>query len=86
MYILYNDLYEICVLCGELNGVQLALLHVHDPPGQSDIPSIAAVVSSRQWPLKYKYRASVWTQSPRSEMLDSLFKRVSETGDERRPY
>jgi hypothetical protein len=82
MYILYNDLYEICILCGELNGVQFALLHVHDPPGQSDIQSIVAAVSSRQWPLKYKYRASVRTQSPRFEMLDSLFKRVSETGDE----
>jgi hypothetical protein len=82
MYILFNNLYEICVLCGELKGIQLALLHVHDPPGQSDIPSIAAVVSSRQWPLKYKYWASVWTQSPRVEMLDSLFKHVSEARDE----
>jgi eukaryotic translation initiation factor 2C len=45
-------------------------------------PSIAAVVSSRQWPLKYKYSAFVRTQSPRVEKIESLFKRVSETGDE----
>jgi eukaryotic translation initiation factor 2C len=82
MYIVYNDLYEICVLFGELKGIKLALLLVQDPPGQSDIPSIAAVVSSRQWPLKYKYRAFVRTQSQRVEMLDSLSKRVSDTGDE----
>ncbi|KAL6640107.1 hypothetical protein ACP70R_022417 [Stipagrostis hirtigluma subsp. patula] len=43
-------------------------------PGQSDRPSIAAVVSSRQWPLISKYRASVHTQSPRLEMMSSLFK------------
>jgi eukaryotic translation initiation factor 2C len=45
-------------------------------------PPITAVVSSRHWPLKYKYRAFVQTQSPRVEMIDSLFKRVFETGDE----
>lgn len=54
----------------------------HDSPGQSDIPSIATMVSSRQWPLIFKYRASVWTQSPKVEMIDSLFKSVSETKDE----
>ncbi|KAE8037699.1 hypothetical protein FH972_010266 [Carpinus fangiana] len=54
----------------------------HGSPGQSDIPSIAAVVSSRQWPLISKYRASVRTQSPKVEMIDSLFKRVSDTEDE----
>ncbi|XP_062171432.1 protein argonaute 4-like [Alnus glutinosa] len=54
----------------------------HGSPGQSDIPSIAAVVSSRQWPLISKYRASVRTQSPKVEMIDSIFKRVSETEDE----
>ncbi|KAL6841492.1 hypothetical protein ACP4OV_028635 [Aristida adscensionis] len=46
----------------------------HGQPGQSDRPSIAAVVSSRQWPLISKYRASVHTQSPRLEMMSSLFK------------
>jgi eukaryotic translation initiation factor 2C len=40
------------------------------------------VVSSRQWPLISKYRASVRTQSPKVEMIDSIFKRVSETEDE----
>jgi eukaryotic translation initiation factor 2C len=58
------------------------MCHVHDPPGQSNIISIAVMVNSRQWPLKYKFRASIRTQSPRVEMLDSLFRRVSEIGDE----
>ncbi|XP_042514453.1 protein argonaute 4A-like [Macadamia integrifolia] len=54
----------------------------HGSPGQSDVPSIAAVVSSRQWPLISRYRASVRTQSPKVEMIDNLFKRVSDTEDE----
>ncbi|PKI40289.1 protein argonaute 4-like [Punica granatum] len=54
----------------------------HGSPGQSHIPSIAAVVSSRQWPLISRYRASVRTQSPKVEMIDSLFKKVSDKEDE----
>ncbi|TQE00109.1 hypothetical protein C1H46_014286 [Malus baccata] len=54
----------------------------HGSPGQSDVPSIAAVVSSRQWPLISRYRASVRTQSPKVEMIDSLYKRVSDTEDD----
>ncbi|XP_062208482.1 protein argonaute 4A [Phragmites australis] len=46
----------------------------HGSPGQSDMPSIAAVVGSREWPLISKYRASVRAQSPKMEMIDSLFK------------
>lgn len=46
----------------------------HGSPGHSDIPSIAAVVSSRQWPSISRYRACVKTQSPKVEMIDSLFK------------
>lgn len=46
----------------------------HGPPGQSDRPSIAAVVSSREWPYISKYRATVNTQSPKLEMVSSLFK------------
>lgn len=40
------------------------------------------MVSSRNWPLISRYRASVRTQSPKVEMIDSLYKRVSETEDE----
>ncbi|KAI9079531.1 hypothetical protein K1719_038503 [Acacia pycnantha] len=54
----------------------------HGSPGQTDIPSIAAVVSSRQWPLISKYRACVRTQSPKVEMIDNLFKPVGEKEDE----
>jgi eukaryotic translation initiation factor 2C len=51
----------------------------NDSSGQSDIPSIATVDSSRRWPLISKYRETVRTQSPKVEMIDSLFKHVSET-------
>ncbi|KAL2557292.1 Protein argonaute 4 [Forsythia ovata] len=54
----------------------------HGSPGQSDVPSIAAVVSSRQWPLISHYRACVRTQSRKVEMIDNLFKRVSDTEDD----
>nr|ACZ04920.1 argonaute 4-like protein [Pelargonium x hortorum] len=54
----------------------------HGSPGQSDVPSIAAVVSSRQWPSISRYRASVRTQSPKVEMIDSLFKKTSDTEDD----
>ncbi|KAL2322215.1 hypothetical protein Fmac_026594 [Flemingia macrophylla] len=54
----------------------------HGSPGQTDIPSIAAVVSSRHWPLISKYRACVRTQSAKVEMIDNLFKQVSEKEDE----
>ncbi|RYR63852.1 hypothetical protein Ahy_A04g021608 isoform B [Arachis hypogaea] len=54
----------------------------HGSPGQSDIPSIAAVVSSRQWPLISKYRACVRTQSAKVEMIDNLFKKVSDKDDD----
>ena len=40
------------------------------------------VVSSRQWPSICRYRAAVRTQSPKLEMMDSLYKRVSETEDD----
>ncbi|XP_077241476.1 protein argonaute 4B-like [Tasmannia lanceolata] len=53
----------------------------HGNPGQSDVPSIAAVVSSRQWPLISRYRATVRTQSPKVEMIDSLFKPISDEED-----
>lgn len=54
----------------------------HGSPGQTDIPSIAAVVSSREWPLISKYRACVRTQGAKTEMIDNLFKKVSEKDDE----
>uniref|UniRef100_A0A803LTC3 Argonaute 4 n=1 Tax=Chenopodium quinoa TaxID=63459 RepID=A0A803LTC3_CHEQI len=49
----------------------------HGSPGQSGVPSIAAVVSSREWPSIYQYRASVRSQSPKVEMIDSLYKPLS---------
>ncbi|XP_012571791.1 protein argonaute 16-like [Cicer arietinum] len=54
----------------------------HGSPGQSDIPSIAAVVGSRCWPLISRYRASVRTQSPKVEMIDALFKPLDNGNDD----
>lgn len=53
----------------------------HGSLGQSDILSIAAVISSRQWPLISHRRASVSTQSLNFEMIDSLIKHMSDTKD-----
>ena len=44
--------------------------------------ALVQVVSSRQWPLISRYRASVRTQSPKVEMIDSLFKKISDKEDE----
>ncbi|CAK7325110.1 unnamed protein product [Dovyalis caffra] len=54
----------------------------HGSPGHSDVPSIAAVVSSRHWPLISRYRASVRTQSRKVEMIANLFKPVSNTTED----
>ncbi|KAJ0112816.1 hypothetical protein Patl1_01934 [Pistacia atlantica] len=53
----------------------------HGSPGQSDIPSIAAVVGSQRWPLISRYRASVRTQSPKVEMIDALYKPLANGKD-----
>ncbi|KAJ0984406.1 hypothetical protein J5N97_002762 [Dioscorea zingiberensis] len=53
----------------------------HGSPGQSGIPSIAAVVSSRNWPLISRYRASVRTQSPKLEMIDCLYQPLPDGHD-----
>ncbi|XP_047057385.1 protein argonaute 4A-like [Lolium rigidum] len=50
----------------------------HGSPGRSDVPSVAAVVSSLEWPNISKYRASVCTQAPRLETIDNLFKQVGD--------
>ncbi|KAJ3684604.1 hypothetical protein LUZ61_013768 [Rhynchospora tenuis] len=61
-------------LISKIPTIILGMVVTRGSPGQSDRPSIAAVVSSMQWPLISKYRASVHAQSPRLEMIDSLFK------------
>ncbi|XP_076926588.1 protein argonaute 4A-like [Bidens hawaiensis] len=48
----------------------------------SDVPSIAAVVGSRKWPLIAQYRASVRALSSRVDMIDGLFEPVSPKRDE----
>ncbi|KAF7824810.1 protein argonaute 4A-like [Senna tora] len=53
----------------------------HGSPGR-DVPSIAAVVSSRYWPLISQYRASVRSQSPKVELIANLFKPGSNGEDD----
>ncbi|KAJ0703963.1 putative Piwi domain, ribonuclease H-like superfamily [Helianthus annuus] len=48
----------------------------------SDVPSTAAIVSSRKWPLICRYRASARAQSARVETIDGLFEPVSPDRDE----
>ncbi|KAL3635114.1 hypothetical protein CASFOL_022168 [Castilleja foliolosa] len=58
-----------CVLAGEISlpvisKVPTLILGMdvsHGSPGQSDVPSITAVISSRQWPSISRYRACVRT-------------------------
>ncbi|KAG8378708.1 hypothetical protein BUALT_Bualt07G0013300 [Buddleja alternifolia] len=57
-------------------------IHVsHAAPGRVDIPSIAAVVGSKEWPRISSYRASLRALSPKTETIDSLFKPVSQQED-----
>ncbi|XP_027152630.1 protein argonaute 4A-like [Coffea eugenioides] len=49
--------------------------------GQSELPPIAAVVGSRQWPSISCYRASIHTQTRNDQMMDSLFRQVSQQED-----
>ncbi|KAI5683232.1 hypothetical protein M9H77_04460 [Catharanthus roseus] len=53
----------------------------HGCPGRSDVPSIAAVVGSRSWPLISRYRAAVRSQSPKVEMIESLYKPLANGED-----
>ncbi|WCJ37485.1 Argonaute family protein [Euphorbia peplus] len=52
----------------------------HGSPAR-DVPSVAAVVGSRQWPLISRYRASVRTQSPKLEMIEALYKPLPDGTD-----
>ncbi|KAF7104848.1 hypothetical protein CFC21_105713 [Triticum aestivum] len=61
-------------IVGKVPTIILGMDVSHGQPGQSDRPSIAAVVNSREWPLISKYRATVHTQSPKLETMSSLFK------------
>lgn len=62
------------LLVSNVPTIILGMVVSDGSPGQSDIPSIVAVVSSRKWRLVSKYMASVCSQSPKLEMIDSLFK------------
>ncbi|KAJ4768954.1 Argonaute family protein [Rhynchospora pubera] len=66
----------------EIPTLILGLDVSHGSPGRSDLPSIAAVVGSRQWPSISKYRASVRTQSPKLEMIDQLYKPTADGKDD----
>ncbi|XP_059318141.1 protein argonaute 4-like [Lycium ferocissimum] len=76
---------ELAPVLGQISQAPTIIIGMdvsHGSPGRADVPSIAAVVSSRQWPYISRYRAAVCTQSPKLEMIDSLYKKVSYTKDE----
>ncbi|KAL0435283.1 UNVERIFIED_CONTAM: protein argonaute 4 [Sesamum radiatum] len=72
---LTNLLLKINAKLGGLNSMLAGEL-------SPSIPMVSKVVSSRQWPSVSRYRACVRTQSPKVEMIDSLYKRVSDTEDD----
>nr|XP_043628262.1 LOW QUALITY PROTEIN: protein argonaute 16-like [Erigeron canadensis] len=53
----------------------------HGSAGQSDIPSIAAVVGSHSWPLISRYKASARSQSSKVEMIQGLFELLEDGED-----
>ncbi|KAK4350607.1 hypothetical protein RND71_029920 [Anisodus tanguticus] len=59
----------------------LAMSVTHAPSSRTDLPSVAAVVGSRQWLMISCYRASVCTQPPKTETIHSLFRPVSDRED-----
>ncbi|KAH0703191.1 hypothetical protein KY285_017469 [Solanum tuberosum] len=59
----------------------LAMGVTHAPSSRSDLPSVAAVVGSRQWPMISYYRASTCIQPPKTETIHSLFRPVSDRED-----
>lgn len=54
----------------------------HGSPRHAGLPSVAAAVGSRNWPLISRYSASVRTQSAKQEMIDSLYKPLSDGNDD----
>ncbi|CAN0897082.1 Protein argonaute 16, partial [Linum grandiflorum] len=54
----------------------------HGSPGRSDVPSIAAVVGSLEWPYITRYSGAVRTQSPKVEMIDGLYKPLPNGDDD----
>ncbi|KAL1205751.1 Protein argonaute 6 [Cardamine amara subsp. amara] len=83
-----NSLLEIEISCSIplINKIPTLILGMdvsHGPPGRANVPSVAAVVGSTCWPLISRYRAAVRTQSPKVEMIDSLFQPIEnvEKGD-----
>ncbi|KAG6402000.1 hypothetical protein SASPL_138868 [Salvia splendens] len=57
-------------------------IHVfHTSSGRAEAPSVASVVGSREWPKMSSYRASLRALPPKSQMIDSLFKPMSEQMD-----
>nr|TKW14746.1 hypothetical protein SEVIR_5G186400v2 [Setaria viridis] len=85
-----NVLLKINANLGGMNS-KLALEHRQMIPVVTQIPTlilgwmfhmVLQVVGSRCWPLISRYRASVRTQSPKVEMIDSLFKPLYDGKDD----
>ncbi|KAM0859754.1 hypothetical protein ACQ4PT_046986 [Festuca glaucescens] len=75
---LKSEINKVIPLVSTISTIIFGMDVSHDSPGRSDVPSVAAVVSSLEWPDISKYRASVCTQAPRLETIDNLFKQVGD--------
>lgn len=45
----------------------------HGSPGDLSVPSIAAVVATKNWPEVFHYSTQVRTQPPKMEMITGLY-------------
>ncbi|XP_059304049.1 protein argonaute 4B-like [Lycium ferocissimum] len=75
------ELSQTIPLVSKVPTMILAMGVTHAPSSRSDLPSVAAVVGSRQWPMISCYRASICTQPPKTETIHSLFRPVSDSED-----
>ncbi|KAM3319221.1 protein argonaute 4B [Capsicum chacoense] len=78
---LSSEVSQTIPLASKVPTMILAMGVTHAPSSRSDLPSVAAVVGSTQWPMISCYRASICTQPPKTEMIHSLFRPVSDSED-----
>ncbi|PHT86167.1 hypothetical protein T459_08273 [Capsicum annuum] len=80
-FMLSSEVSQTIPLASKVPTMILAMGVTHAPFSRSDLPSVAAVVGSTQWPMISCYRASICTQPPKTEMIHSLFRPVSDSED-----
>ncbi|TVU22667.1 hypothetical protein EJB05_32382, partial [Eragrostis curvula] len=71
--LLQTEITSAIPLVSRVPTIIFGMAVAHGSPG-SNVPSVAAVASSLEWPRVSQYRASVCTQIPEQEIFSSLFK------------